>query len=251
MPCYQSITLPGGVTTTGRTAYQTEAECLAACREGACCEGTACTVRPQCQCQGTGKVFKGVGTVCTPNPCGCCGTGDVLPSGSVSVSVIRSLNVIARSSCACEVFSDPPDSASQCRSDSAILSSSGGGDACSRTVVGIMSGTTHTGINYSVSQDGTVGITPGCMLYALINSPLNPCGGAISIYYAWPFVAAQSSYSGGYSVFLFLDNSASTVWVQSTSSTTPEPPPHPQASSGRTYFYGGAMWTVSLAVNFA
>lgn len=69
MPCYQPSSLPSGVTTTGRTGYATEAECLAACKEGACCEGTSCSVKPQCQCQGTGKVFKGVGTVCTPNPC--------------------------------------------------------------------------------------------------------------------------------------------------------------------------------------
>jgi hypothetical protein len=40
--------------------------------EGACCEGTTCTVKPQCQCQGAGKVFRGVGTVCTPNPCSLC-----------------------------------------------------------------------------------------------------------------------------------------------------------------------------------
>ena len=69
MPCYQSTNLPGGVTTTGRTSYTTEADCLQACREGACCEGTTCTVKPQCQCQGTGKVFKGVGTTCTPGMC--------------------------------------------------------------------------------------------------------------------------------------------------------------------------------------
>jgi hypothetical protein len=50
MPCYQSNNLPGGVTTTGRTSYRTEAECNQACREGACCEGTTCTVKPQCQC---------------------------------------------------------------------------------------------------------------------------------------------------------------------------------------------------------
>jgi len=221
------------------------------CCGGACCDGTTCSVTSEEQCRVAGKTFRGLGTTCSPNPCGCCGTGDVLSSGNVSVSVVRSLNVIARSSCACEVFSEPPASASQCRSDSAILSQSGGGDACSRTVVGIMSGTTHTGTNYSVSQDGTVGITPGCMLYALINSPLNPCGGAIRIYYAWPFVSNQSSYSGGYSVFLFLDGLGSSVWVQSTSSTTPEAPTHPSASSGRIYFYGGAMWTVSLAVNVA
>ena len=49
--------------------FTTEAECLQACREGACCEGTTCSVKPQCQCQGTGKTFKGVGTTCSPNPC--------------------------------------------------------------------------------------------------------------------------------------------------------------------------------------
>jgi hypothetical protein len=80
MPCYQSTALPGGVTTTGRTSYTTEAECLNACKEGACCEGTSCSVKPQCQCQGTGKVFKGVGTVCTPNPCGCAEWFNSLPS---------------------------------------------------------------------------------------------------------------------------------------------------------------------------
>jgi hypothetical protein len=69
MPCYQPTNLPSGVTTTGRTGYATEADCNNACQEGACCEGTSCSVKPQCQCQGTGKTFKGVGTVCTPNPC--------------------------------------------------------------------------------------------------------------------------------------------------------------------------------------
>lgn len=53
MPCYQSTNLPSGVTTTGRTSYTTEADCLNACQEGACCEGTTCTVKPQCQCQCT------------------------------------------------------------------------------------------------------------------------------------------------------------------------------------------------------
>jgi hypothetical protein len=51
--------------------FRTEAECNQACQEGACCEGTVCSVKPQCQCQGAGKVFQGVGTVCTPNPCLC------------------------------------------------------------------------------------------------------------------------------------------------------------------------------------
>ena len=72
MPCYQPSSFPPGFSTTGRPSYKTEAECNQACQEGACCEGTTCTVKPQCQCQGTGKVFKGVGTVCTPGACKCC-----------------------------------------------------------------------------------------------------------------------------------------------------------------------------------
>jgi len=82
MPCYQSTNLPGGVTTTGRTGYRTEAECNQACKEGACCEGTSCTVKPQCQCQGAGKVFKGVGTTCADGICSCCTEAGAVKSGS-------------------------------------------------------------------------------------------------------------------------------------------------------------------------
>lgn len=148
MPCYQPTNFPPGFTTTGRTSYRTEAECNQACEEGACCEGTTCSVKPQCQCQCTtgrccgpdtitaaettwktcrnetkaqcdarggvfqcgvscsggvlgdaagttggsvclagtgdvanaGPVFKGVGTVCTPNPCLCPGCGTMCPA---------------------------------------------------------------------------------------------------------------------------------------------------------------------------
>lgn len=55
----------------GRGPFTSEADCASACAEGACCEGTTCTVKPQCQCQGAGKVFKGIGTTCSPNPCAC------------------------------------------------------------------------------------------------------------------------------------------------------------------------------------
>lgn len=71
MPCYQSTNVPVNLSTAGSTSYATEAECLQACKEGACCEGTTCSVKPQCQCQGTGKVFKGVGTTCEPETCLC------------------------------------------------------------------------------------------------------------------------------------------------------------------------------------
>lgn len=82
MACYQPASLPSGVSTSGRTSYATQAECLEACKEGACCEGTTCTVKPQCQCQGAGKTFKGVGTTCANNiceTCRACGDG-VLPN---------------------------------------------------------------------------------------------------------------------------------------------------------------------------
>jgi hypothetical protein len=105
MPCYQSTNLPGGVTTTGRTSYTTEAACLNACKEGACCEGTVCSVKPACQCQGTGKTFKGVGTVCTPNPCcgGCfVSIGAKVPSSASGVGSAGT--VLTRgSACNCEV----------------------------------------------------------------------------------------------------------------------------------------------------
>jgi hypothetical protein len=77
MPCYQSTSLPSGVTSAGRTSYATESDCLDACKEGACCEGTTCSVKPQCQCQGTGQTFKGVGTTCTPSPCNLCDLGSI------------------------------------------------------------------------------------------------------------------------------------------------------------------------------
>lgn len=60
--------------------HRTEADCLKACKQGACCDGVTCTVKPECQCQGAGQEFKGVGTLCTPNPCLCCTPAGV-PTG--------------------------------------------------------------------------------------------------------------------------------------------------------------------------
>ena len=57
--------------TLGR--YATEEECKSACGEGACCDGTTCSIKPQCQCQGAGKTFKGVGTTCSDTVGFCCG----------------------------------------------------------------------------------------------------------------------------------------------------------------------------------
>ena len=68
--------------------YQTEAECLGFCKEGACCEGLTCIVKPQCQCQGAGKTFKGVGTACSPSPCLCyCSDGVATLPSSITASL--------------------------------------------------------------------------------------------------------------------------------------------------------------------
>lgn len=55
---------------------------------GACCDGTNCRVVQQCDCDTeNGEVFKGVGTVCSPNPCltgRCC-----LPDGSCLITDLQ------------------------------------------------------------------------------------------------------------------------------------------------------------------
>lgn len=72
MPCRKSPTFDGrtGFGPVASSGYQSEAACLNACKEGACCESNGtCNVRPQCQCQGAGQTFRGVGTTCSPGEC--------------------------------------------------------------------------------------------------------------------------------------------------------------------------------------
>ena len=72
MPCYQQTAATYlGLDRRTQTSYATEADCLNACKEGACCEGTTCSVKPACQCQGAGKTFNAVGTACSQNLCSC------------------------------------------------------------------------------------------------------------------------------------------------------------------------------------
>jgi len=82
MPCRQTSTHAGfaGFGKPSGGGYATEAECNQACKEGACCDGTTCTVKPQCQCQGAGQTFRGVGTTCTAHLCLKCGWVSDLPS---------------------------------------------------------------------------------------------------------------------------------------------------------------------------
>ena len=92
MPCYQSNNVPSGYGKIGTGGFATEADCLNACKEGACCNGTTCSVKPQCQCDAAaGEVFKGIGTVCSPNPCiilcPCCDEGPAPPFIAADVTV--------------------------------------------------------------------------------------------------------------------------------------------------------------------
>ena len=106
MPCRQVSTFNGTAASSG--SYRTEAECNQACREGACCEGTTCSVKPQCQCQGTGKVFKGVGTVCSPNPCcGCLVSIGAKVPASATLSSFNGQVLTQASACNCEIINYP------------------------------------------------------------------------------------------------------------------------------------------------
>ena len=90
MPCFQSSAPYQGFGPTSGP-HATEADCLNACKEGACCESNGtCNVRPQCQCQGAGQTFQGIGTVCSPSPCPC-GTycGGFPPPLSVTATVFN------------------------------------------------------------------------------------------------------------------------------------------------------------------
>jgi hypothetical protein len=73
MTCYQSSTVAASPSVKravdrGLTRYTTEADCLQACKEGACCEGTTCSVKPQCQCVDTS-----LGSCCGPDAYTNCG----------------------------------------------------------------------------------------------------------------------------------------------------------------------------------
>lgn len=66
MPCRQVPTFNGvdGVGKPDGSGFDTQEECLEACQEGACCKDSVCTIKPQCQCQGVGMTFQGIGTTC-------------------------------------------------------------------------------------------------------------------------------------------------------------------------------------------
>jgi hypothetical protein len=236
MACYQTTALPAGVAATGRTAYRTQAECLQACKEGACCEGTTCSVKPQCQCQGAGKTFKGVGTTCVDVSCGCCGGGEQLPSGAVQLRVKRTLDVIANSACACVAFQSPPTQDTRCR-DQNVVFSSPASSGCSRSVQG---NTPDLSTRF-----GSIFLVPStCLLVASVAWPHNPCGGnSLSVYFAWPFVPGQTSYEATYYLFLLVDGMGNQTFLTNTTGVAPRVAPP--------YFAAGSKWTTTLELSFA
>lgn len=248
MPCSKTSTPVSGYDTWTQSTksyfpsgpYATEAECLQACKEGACCEGTTCSVKPQCQCQGTGKVFKGVGTVCASVSCGCCGNGEQLPLGAAGVYVARTLDVEAYSACACAPFQPPPTVDTRCRDQTALFSQQGNSSACSRFVSGNTPdyGQVTGGVYLSVAQSS-------CSMQVNIGWPVNPCAANTqAIYYAWPFELGKTQYTASYFVFLFVNGSGGQRAVSSTASAIPSSP-----AAG--YFYAGARWSIAVTVTFA
>lgn len=263
MPCYQSTNLPSGFLTTGRTSYKTEAECNQACKQGACCEGTTCSVKPQCRCQGAGKTFKGVGTTCSPNPCGCCGGGESIAGKTVTVYVSTDSMPVARWCAGRWVDADGfPQLYVQCP-DGQTYFGCRSTKACANPVAGYWVDTATTGVSATYSSNeaattcnsGQQGSCPGlgsrsasvlvfgfpCKIYAYIDCPsfigvsdsyraqysTNP-------YYLWDYNANASEYNAFYYVFQYATGTGLNTMTQSINST----PVAPTYSTGSNATWG-------------
>jgi len=55
--------------------------CTCTCCCGACCEAGVCSVLLESECTEIGGVFKGKGTTCDPDPCGCVTDDDCCTTG--------------------------------------------------------------------------------------------------------------------------------------------------------------------------
>lgn len=80
MTCFK-VSSPTPNTSPGATPpgpiYNTEKECLEACKEGACCGGSVsfegrCEIAPKCYCESLGGNFQGIGTTCNEKIGACC-----------------------------------------------------------------------------------------------------------------------------------------------------------------------------------
>jgi hypothetical protein len=216
--------------------FATEAACNQACKEGACCEGTTCSVKPACQCSGTGKTFRGVGTTCSTSPCGCCGGGELLPPGAASVAVNRTFTTFSG------YLGRVNDESG---SDSASFAQQGQSLACSRDLFGDTP--THGVVSgyVSIARDQNY----SCRLVVQIGWPGGSCG---AVGYSWPFVAGQVSYSVTYYGFLFLEMPTyAQLCVSSLSPSIPSAPSHPRSAEGRSYVFGGERKQINIEVSIA
>jgi hypothetical protein len=243
MGCYKATSLPSGVTTAGRTSYKTEAECNQGCKEGACCNGASCSVKPACQCQGTGQVFKGVGTVCTTNLCGCCGNGESIAGKTATLVVSTNSMPVLRwcpqviggtaiatcpdgtqyggcvsvKPCETPTYGGPwIDTAS---SASATFTSNAAASSCSASLQGQCLGETRSAsVGFSASP---------CKIYAiancsgLINALIS--GSSVSPYWAWTYDAQATEYNALYYVFQYLAGNGTSTATQSVTSTPVAP----------------------------
>ena len=236
MPCVQGgvdgfTSPPTGAVFSG--PFRTKAGCNQACADGACCEsGGICTVRQQCQCQGIGQFFKGVGTVCESEVCGCCGNAETLASRVITVTVTRTLNVEKDSRCACIAGQGFPIAPTQCESLSDTLFNAGT-DACVRRVL-----SSRTGL---VELKKT---TAGCVLFFTVLWPLGHCFSQVrTIYWQWPYSQSLLQYTASYFVFLFVNSFGELKTVSATSSSVPAAP------GG--FSYAGAKFSIDLSVHIA
>ena len=307
MPCYQSTSLPFGVTTTGRNSYTTQADCNQACGEGACCEGPTCRVKPQCQCQcRTGSccgpdtitldgvtgptcrlgtkaecdarggvwrdcigcaadannpsvvispcqatdgsnvivpVFRGVGTTCSPNPCGCCGNGESI-AGKTATLVVSANSMPVLRWCPQVIGGTPflrcPDglqyggcwAVKPCEtptigawvdtsfSASATFTSNAPASSCLASLQGqCLAETRSASVRFSASP---------CKIYATVDCiglmALRNQGGYISPYWAWNYDPQTTEYNALYYVFQYLTGDGTSTATQSVN-LTPVPPP--------------------------
>jgi hypothetical protein len=243
MPCYQSTNLPPGFSTTGRTSYATEADCLNACKDGACCEGTTCTVKPACQCQGTGKVFRGVGTVCTASLCGCCGNSETIAGKTATLYVSTESMPVLRwcpQVSGGTTFLQCPDglqygecwAVKPCEtpaigawvdtafSASATFINNTPASSCSASLQGqCLADTRPASVFLSASP---------CKIYAIAECPglvgVFVSGSSLMPYFAWDYDPLISEYNATYYVFQYTGGSGQSTATQSVNAT-PVPPP--------------------------
>lgn len=150
--------------------FKSEKECLEACREGACCRGLSCSIKPQCECDpALGFTFMGSGTTCSPNPCivgACCQGPNCSQNSRVlcgGVYVGDNINCSPNPCCPGCVPPTQQDPSGKCCRDTYI--NDGFGSCCPRDCCNPENGVTNGGCcpenkPYCCTPIGVAGIFP-------------------------------------------------------------------------------------------